>query len=188
MQWNTCSGVCLNIVSRWTPGCQSLPCSRAGRAPGNGMGDHRGNLVGYSGLCVAVFQLSVTKHKREGIHNYILWNLWSLFFFNQESNLEKNTLPVAQGFLSWWAAQTSVAVLLGTGNEGLHSSPWRCQGSSPVHSSLQARWVVVCQETSVTGERHYLSSPMRLVCWFSDTVMVSVLLFNHFSYKKKTFC
>ena len=29
------------------------------------MEHHRGNLVGYSGLCVAVFLLSVRKHEKE---------------------------------------------------------------------------------------------------------------------------
>lgn len=145
------------------------------------MEDHHGNLVGYSGLCVAVFQWSVTKHKTEGMHNHTLWNLQSLFSFLIKKGIwKKNTLPVAQGFSSWWAALTSVAVLLGTGIGDCCSSAWRCLGSSPTHSSPQARWVVVCEETSVTGERHYPSSPMCLVCllvqWCCDGVCFTLCL------------
>lgn len=93
------------------------------------------------------------------------------FFFLIRKAIWKK-IPVAQGFWSWWAALTSVAVLLGTDIEGHRSSAWRCLGSSPTHSSPPARWVVVCQETRVTGERHYLSAPMCLVCllvqWYCD--------------------
>lgn len=186
IQWNTCSGVCPNIVSRWTQGCQRLSACRAGRAPGNGMEDHHGNLVGYSGLCAAGFRLSVTKHKTEGMQNYILWNLWSgVLFLIRKAIWEK--IPVAQGFWFWWAALTSVAVLLGTGTEGCHSSAWRCLGSSPIHSSPPARWVVVCQESQEKGIIS-LHPCGNFVCLFSDTVMVTVLLFKNFSYQKKTFC
>ena len=61
----------------------------------------------------------------------------------------KNTIPVAQGFWSWLAVVASVVVLMGSGNEGLHSSAWKRPGCLRVHSSLQARRVVVCQERSV---------------------------------------
>lgn len=74
-----------------------------------------------------------------------------IFFIRKAIWRPKNTVPVARGFSSWLAAVASVAVLMGSGNEGLRSSGWKCPGRSPVRFSLQARWVVVCQETGVTG-------------------------------------
>lgn len=156
MRWNTCSGVYLKIVSRWTQEYQRLLSGRAGRAPRICMEHRHGNLVGYSGLCVAMFLLSVTKHERERayiIKSFGIYDHYSFinFLIRRAIWRPKNTIPVALGFLSWLAAVASVAILMESGNEGFRSSAWKCPGRSPVRFSLQARWVVVCQETSAMG-------------------------------------
>lgn len=163
IQWNTCSGVYLKIVSRWTQEYQRLLSGRAGQAPRICMEHRRGNLVGYSGLCVAVFLLSVTKHERERererayvVKSFGTYDHYSFinFLIRKVIWRPKNTIPFARGFSSWLAAVASVAILMGTGNEGFRSSAWKCLGRSPVRFSLQARWVVVCQEVSVTGGKN----------------------------------
>lgn len=94
----------------------------------------------------------------------------------------KHSIPVAQGFLSWSAEVASVAVRLGSGSEGCHSSAWGHPGHCPAHFSPRPKWAAVCQGT----ERNKKLSLSMCTYSFTQLLLGSILFSFHLGLKGTT--
>lgn len=138
-------------------------------------------------MCCSV---SITCYKTQdrGHSQSHFWNLLSLCFLIRKA-IWKKKYPLLRVFcldeLHWHLRQYCWE-LISKASTALHGDIW---GAPPFTPHLQQSELLSVKR-QVSQEKGIISlHPWALfVCWFSDTVMVSVWLFNNVSYQKKTFC